>query len=237
MDKWTSEDIREINHRFKKTDPLEILRWVNKELGPEAVMGTGFGPSGIMLLHIISRYDLHIPVFYLDTDLLFDETYTLRDELESFFNIKFKKVHTELSVEEQNIQYDSELWEKNPNKCCYLRKVLPLKNYLKDKKAWITGVRRSQSDTRSHTLFIQRDPFNNVWKVNPLANWTSEEVWSYIHLNELPYNELHDRGYPSIGCRPCTLPVKPGEHERAGRWAGLDKTECGIHLPTQPKSD
>lgn len=233
MKKWTKDEIRAINERLEDAEPVEILHWIHDEFGSEAVMGTGFGPSGVMMLHIISRYELGIPVFYLDTDLLFDETYELRDELKEYFGIQFEKVHSDLSVDEQAIKYESELWANNPNKCCYLRKVLPLKKHLSDKKAWITGVRRSQSDTRVNTRIIQWDPLNEVFKVNPLATWTTEEVWSYIHLNELPYNPLHDEGYPSIGCKPCTQPVEPGEDERAGRWAGLNKTECGIHVPTQ----
>lgn len=143
------------------------------------------------------------------------------------------RVSTDLSLEEQTEQYDDELWKKDPDTCCHIRKVLPLRNFLSDKKAWISGVRRSQSETRKQTQTVEWDPENEVIKINPLATWTSEDVWDYIHINELPYNPLHDEGYPSIGCIPCTQPVHNGEDERAGRWRGSDKMECGIHSPTQ----
>jgi phosphoadenosine phosphosulfate reductase len=233
MKRWTSNEILRLNYKFEAEEPAEILRWIYEEFGSKAVMGTGFGPAGIMLLDIITQNNLNFPVFYLDTDHLFEETYKLRDQLEDFFDLSFDRVCTSLSIEEQAIRYGDELWKKNPNECCYLRKVLPLKNYLSDKKAWITGIRRHQSNTRLNTKIIQWDPFNEVWKLNPLANWSSEELWNYINANKLPYNILHDNGYPSIGCEPCTNPVGSGEHERAGRWAGMNKTECGIHIPTQ----
>ncbi len=230
---WEKEEIRELNQRFDGAEPEVILEWLQKEFGYDVVLGTGFGPSGVTLTHIVAKNGFDIPIFYLDTSLFFKQTYELRDELERELGITFVRVSTDLSVEDQEKEFGSELWMRDPNKCCYLRKVLPLKNYLSDKSAWITGVRRSQSDVRKDTQHFEWDPQNEVLKINPLATWTSEEVWTYIYLNELPYNPLHDDGYPSIGCIPCTHPVRPGDHERAGRWTGLDKTECGIHLPTQ----
>jgi len=233
MNRWTPEEVHDLNHRFETTNPTDILKWISNQFGTKAALGTGFGPSGILLLNMISKNKMNIPFFYLDTDLLFGETYKLRDELETYFDLTFERVSTPLSLNEQAIKYQSELWKKNPNKCCYLRKVVPLKNYLIHKDAWITGIRRQQTDTRFDTKIIQWDPFNEVWKINPLANWTSDEVWTYIHINELPYNPLHDNGYPSIGCQPCTNQVASDDHERAGRWSGMDKTECGIHISTQ----
>lgn len=227
------EEIRELNQQFDGVETEQILHWIQKKFGDNAALGTGFGPSGVVLAHIVAKRGLDIPIFYLDTSLFFKQTYELRDELEQELGISFIRVSTDLSLEDQEKEYGSELWKRDPNKCCYLRKVLPLKRYLSDKSAWITGVRRSQSDVRKNTQHFEWDPQNEVLKINPLATWTSEEVWTYIHLNELPYNPLHDDGYPSIGCIPCTHPVRPGDHERAGRWLGLDKTECGIHLPTQ----
>jgi len=230
---WDKDEIRHLNEQFEEAEPYSVLKWIWENFGDEAAMGTGFGPSGILLTHIVAKSDFDLPIFYLDTGLFFSETYKLRDELEKKFDLSFVRVSTDLSVKDQEIEYGSELWKRNPNKCCFLRKVLPLKNYMADKKVWITGVRRSQSDTRKDTQLFEWDPLNEVIKVNPLATWTTQDVWAYIRLNELPYNPLHDDGYPSIGCIPCTHRVQPGDHERAGRWGGLDKTECGIHLPTQ----
>ncbi len=232
--KWyDKEEIQALNERFEGAEPLTILQWLWEEFGEDAVLGTGFGPSGILLTHLIAKTGLGIPVFYLDTSLLFRQTYELRDRLEERLGIRFIRVSTDLTVEQQEIEYGSELWKRNPNKCCFLRKVLPLQRYLADKNVWITGLRRSQSDTRRNTRLFEWDPQNEVLKVNPLAAWSGDEVWLYLNLNELPYNPLHDEGYPSIGCVPCTQPVAPGGDERAGRWAGMDKNECGIHLPTQ----
>lgn len=233
MERVEKEIIRDLNKRFENEKPEEILKWLLDEFGHQAVLGTGFGPSGIVLIHHMKKAGLNIPVFYLDTSLFFEETYQLRDQIEEQFDIHLVRVSPDLSLDEQAEEYGSELWKLNPNKCCFIRKVLPLQRYLSDKKVWITGVRRSQSQEREKTGIFEWDPLNEVLKVNPLVSWTTDEIWTYIKIYELPYNVLHEEGYPSIGCAPCTKPVLPHEDERAGRWAGMDKTECGIHLPTQ----
>lgn len=230
---WTFERIRQANKELEGAHPDQILKWAREHFGSKLVLGTGFGPSGMFLIHRIYQQELDIQIFYLDTHLLFDETYALRDKLEDRYNISITRVSTDLSLEDQGHQYGEELWKTDPNRCCYLRKVLPLKNFLSDKEAWITGVRRSQSETRQKTQVVEWDPEHEVVKINPLASWTGEEVWDYIHINELPYNPMHDEGYPSIGCIPCTVPVDTNDDERAGRWQGLSKTECGIHVTSQ----
>lgn len=230
---WSPETFITINRQLQEAHPDEVIKWGYKTFGAKMVLGTGFGSSGMLLIHRIDKLGLPISVFYLDTHLLFEETYSLHDRLEEKFDINFVRVSTGLSLKDQAEEYGEELWNKDPNKCCYLRKVLPLRNYLSDKKAWISGVRRSQSETRKQTQVVEWDPENEVVKINPLATWTSEEVWSYIQINELPYNPLHDEGYPSIGCIPCTQPVLTDEGERAGRWRGSEKTECGIHTSSQ----
>jgi phosphoadenosine phosphosulfate reductase len=141
-------------------------------------------------------------------------------------------VSPNLSVEEQAKSYGDELWKHNPNLCCQMRKVVPLKEALTDVKAWISGLRRDQSPTRSNTQFINRDNKFSKIKICPLIHWTWEDIMTYINLNQLPYNPLHDKGYPSIGCAPCTKPVLENGDSRAGRWAGLTKTECGLHQPS-----
>ena len=227
------EKIQELNHKFEKANPLELLQWLWQNYGKGVVLGTGFGPSGIILIHHLKKAGLTIPIFYLDTGLFFDETYQLKEKIERELDVQFTRVSTDLSLEDQAVQYGSELWRNNPNKCCFLRKILPLQQYLADKEVWITGVRRSQSQARKQTKMFEWDPMNKVMKVNPLVSWTSEDVWSFIKIFKLPYNKLHESGYRSIGCSPCTQPVLPHEDERAGRWAGMNKTECGIHKPTQ----
>lgn len=230
---WSPSIINALNEQFKDASPRTILNWAYETFGRDVVMATGFGTSGIVLMHLASQLRVKPTIFYLDTDLFFPETYALKDRLSQEFGISFTRVHSGLSVEEQSKQYGPELWKKDPDKCCFIRKVRPLQQFLKGKGAWITGLRAHQSDTRASAKVIQWDATHKLVKINPLVRWTSEEVWSYIKINELPYNELHDRGYPSIGCMPCTRPVAPGEEERSGRWAGRSKSECGIHVQSE----
>lgn len=229
----SAEQLQQLNTEFEKSEPDEILDWGYRKFGKKIVVGTGFGPSGILLIHRLATRKIPVTIFYLDTHLLFSETYALRDRLEERFGIDIVRVSTSLSLKEQAKRYGEELWNKNPDRCCYLRKVLPLRDYLSDKKAWVTGIRRSQSSTREQTRVVEWDPENLVTKINPLAHWTNERVWDYVHEHDLPYNPLHDNGYPTIGCIPCTLPADSQDDERSGRWKNQEKTECGIHLPTQ----
>lgn len=222
-----------LNRKFEESHPDEVLKWGISQFGDGMVLGTGFGPSGMYLIHRVVTLAIPVTIFYLDTGLLFSETYKLREELEERFGIDIVPVKTSLSVDEQAEKYGDELWKRDPDRCCYIRKVLPLQNYLSDKKAWVTGVRRSQAATRRQTRIIEWDPANRVMKLNPLAGRTDDQIWEYIHQHGLPYNPLHDDGYPTIGCIPCTQPVSPDGDERSGRWNNHEKTECGIHLPAQ----
>lgn len=228
------DDLSTLNHRFEYQAPEEILLWGAENFGNEIVLGTGFGPSGVVLIHKICELQLPIKVFCLDTNLLFDETYTLWDEIEERFDIRIEAVSPILTLEGQAKIHGEELWKSNPDKCCYIRKVLPLQKYLSNKKAWITGLRRSQSDMRKSIDKIEWDPGNKVYKLNPLADWDYNAIWDYIDQYDLPYNLLHDERYPSIGCIPCTEPADD-HNERGGRWKNLEKTECGIHLPSLNK--
>lgn len=221
--------IVKLNKLFESSGPERILEWATEQYGDDVVLSTGFGSSGIVLMHQLSLIKPGATAFYLDTDLLFEETYELIERIRERLNLRLVKVQTPVSVEEQSRQYGDKLWENRPDLCCYIRKVLPLRKFLKDKKAWITGIRRDQSESRSNIELFQHDEAFDVLKINPLASWSEDEVWNYIHINELPYNELHDKGYPSIGCWPCTRAVNEGEDLRAGRWSGKMKTECGIH--------
>lgn len=227
---WTPDTLSEVGARLERSSPREILEWGFERFAPDIAMATGFGPSGIVLMHLVSQLRPETTVFYLDTGLLFPETEALRATLAERLGLVFTQVEPELSVGEQEAVYGPALWRRDPDRCCSLRKVAPLRRFLATQRAWITGLRRDQSPARAHIRPVAWDAGNGLVKFCPLASWTAEDIWGYIHAHELPYNELHDAGYPSIGCIPCTRPVAPGEDERAGRWAGQAKTECGIHL-------
>jgi phosphoadenosine phosphosulfate reductase len=194
------------------------------------MLATGFGPEGVVLMHHLSQLKPAVGVFYVDTDLLFPETYALRDELAARLGIEFINVHTELSLDAQAEAYGPELWQHDPDLCCHLRKVIPLRCFLAPRRAWISGIRRDQTPARASAGIVEWDNVNQMVKLNPLANWSVDHVWDYIRAHDLPFNHLHRMGYPSIGCWPCTKPVAPGDDPRSGRWAGFNKTECGIHF-------
>jgi len=200
-----------------------------------AVMGTGFGASGVVLMDLLQDVRPGATVFYLDTDVLFPETYNLRDQLTARFDLDIVRVHSGMSLDEQGEQYGHELWNDDPDQCCFLRKVKPLREYLADKSVWLTAIRRDQSPTRSDTRVVEWSAANEVVKVNPLVDRTAEDVWRHVDGHGLPYNPLHDEGYPSIGCMPCTEPVDgDADDPRAGRWSDSEKRECGLHL--EPES-
>jgi phosphoadenosine phosphosulfate reductase len=178
--------------------------------------------------HLASKVNPQARFFYLDTDVLFPETYETRDRLAESLGIEFDRFHN-LTLEEQAAQHGDELWKRDPDSCCGLRKVEPMRRALSSVDCWLAGVRREDSTRRAKTPKFGWDKRFELWKLNPLADWTERDVWNYIHEHDLPYNPLHDRGYPSIGCTHCTKPVGPGGSPRDGRWAGLDKSECGIN--------
>lgn len=229
-----SLNLSEINLRFGDLSPDSLLEWAFDTFAPRIALATGFGPSGITLMHMATRIFPEVNVFYIDTDLHFPETYALRDRLMDRFGIQFTVVRSDLSLEEQEKIYGPHLWARDPDRCCQIRKVQPLQRFLTGQDAWITGIRRDQAPTRLHAERIEWDSANDLIKINPLVDWTSEQVWSYVYRHGLPYNDLHDESYPSIGCMPCTRAVAPGEDERAGRWSGRIKTECGIHSYWNP---
>ena len=228
-----AQALQQINSRKIKRyrdNPIELLKWIETNLPIEKViMGTGFGPPGIVLLDMLFQITKNISVFYIDTGFLFDQTYELRDKLQEKYGFKFTRVSTELTPENQAKNYGEKLWEKNPDSCCNLRKVIPLKNALENYDIWITGIRKRQTQVRNQADLIEFESRFEVIKINPLIEWTHDEVWDYIKANNLPYNVLHDRNYPSIGCKQCTSPVCAGDDDRSGRWKGINKTECGLH--------
>ncbi len=225
----TNRDWRVISNEFGTVSPEAVLRWAIEEFSPDVALATGFGAEGCVLMAMLSAIDPGMRIFYLDTDLLFPETYALRDQLEVRYGVQFERRATSLSVNDQAAEYGERLWEREPDLCCRLRKVEPLKEMLKGMRAWVTAIRRDQSPTRADTDVVEWDKRFGLVKINPLARWSARDVWNYIAKHDVPYNPLHDQGYPSIGCIPCTTAVQIGEIPRAGRWRGTGKSECGIH--------
>lgn len=212
------------------TSPPEVLRWAAHQYQPGLALACSFGgPSGMVLLDMMMRIDRRVEVFYLDTDLLFPETYRLRDIAAAKYGFEPAGYMSLLTPSQQAAKHGDALWARDPDACCAIRKVEPNRRALAGKRAWISGIRRDQSPTRADTPIVEWDAKFGLVKVNPLATWSEQQVWKYIVENDVPYNELHDRNYPSIGCTYCTKPVAPGDDPRSGRWQGFDKVECGLH--------
>lgn len=214
--------------------PPEIVAWALERFGEQRlVTTTQFGMEGCALLDMIGRTGRTIEVVYLDTMFFFPETYALRDQLaDRYPNLIIVNRGTTLTPEQQALLYGPELWKREPDQCCKIRKVDPMAPVMRDVDVWLTGIRRGQSDTRAATRVVEWDWKWQVLKVSPLANWSREQVWEYVQAHDVPYNPLHEQGYPTIGCTHCTKAVpgaKVTDYSRAGRWAGQSKTECGLH--------
>jgi phosphoadenylyl-sulfate reductase (thioredoxin) len=209
--------------------PEAALRWAVQRFPGRVGFATAFGPEGCVLLEAIAREKLAIDVFTLDTGLLFPETVELWRSLESRYGLRVRGVRPGQTVAEQELSHGPALWQRAPELCCELRKVQPLRIETLQFDAWITAIRRDQTPERAGAAVVERDPKFGLVKVNPLAAWTSDHVWARVRERDIPTNALHARGYPSIGCAPCTTPVAPGEDPRAGRWRTFAKTECGLH--------
>jgi phosphoadenosine phosphosulfate reductase len=200
----------------------DVLRWAYAEFGDRLCLTCSWQRQSSALVHMVSELGLGIDVVELDTLVLFPETYATRDQLVAKYDLQLKSFRP--------IDPVDRLWETDPDRCCGIRKVEPLERALRGYDAWITGIRRGQSASRANAQKVEWSERYGVWKIQPLVDWDSKRVDAYLTVNEVPYNPLHDQGYPSIGCIHCTRPVQPGEDERAGRWAGSSKLECGIHV-------
>lgn len=206
----------------------EVIAYAIKTF-PNITFACSFGAEDVVLVDMIQKISPSTDIFYLDTDFHFKETYETRDRMAAHYGLEFVRVSPLITPEEQAAQYGEALWSVNPNDCCNIRKVEPLTRILSQYDAWISGIRRDQAPTRANSKKIEYDTKFGLVKFNPIASWTSEEVWNYIRANDIIYNPLHDQHYPSIGCEYCTRQVMPGEDPRAGRWSGHEKTECGLH--------
>jgi len=235
----TASEVAALNAHHATLPARARLRWAWDHFGTQAAIGTSFQGAGLVLMHLAKRHSLGFPLFTIDTGLLFPETLALKKRLEDFLEREIEALTPDLTVEQQAAAHGPELWRRDPDLCCTLRKVLPLRDRLSRLQAWITGLRRDQSSARSGVDLIERyaldesgntaDPGQTIIKLNPLARWPREQVWAYPREHQVPYNPLHDQGYRPIGCQPCTSKIQQGDSERAGRWIGFNKTECGIH--------
>jgi thioredoxin-dependent adenylylsulfate APS reductase len=229
MEAQVSEQLDSLHYQLKVRTAAEVLRLAADRFAPRLVMATAFGAEGCILIDLIARNRFRVDVFTLDTGLFFPETYELWRTLERRYEIPIRAVRSELELEAQAEKFGDRLWERNPDLCCRLRKVEPLARALEGKDAWITAIRREQTPERASAAWMEMDRTFALVKVNPLVAWSAEDVARYVRDHEVPVNPLHGRGYPSIGCAPCTTPVGEGEDPRAGRWRGLGKRECGLH--------
>ncbi len=214
--------------------PEEIVAWTLERFAHQRmVITTSFGMEGCALIDMYAAHGKPLTVIYLDTMFFFEETYRLRDRVaDRYPHLHFVNCGTTLTAEEQERKYGPELWKTDADLCCRLRKVDPLLHALADVDVWIAGLRRSQSTSRAHIRVVDWNWQYQLLKISPLANLERQQIWEYVQAHDVPYNELHERGYPSIGCTHCTQPVEGyriGQYTRAGRWNGQAKTECGMH--------
>jgi phosphoadenosine phosphosulfate reductase len=225
----TEDEVQRLADRFEPMAPEDLLVWAGTRFPGRIVLTCSWQQQSSVLVDMCMRLDLDVRVVELDTGLLFPEPYATRERLIARYGLQVERIEPEQTVEEQARAHGHELWRRDPDRCCALRKVAPLARALEGADAWITGIRRSQSPTRAGAPKLALDR-RGVVKIQPLADWSNEDVRGYLYAHDVPYNPLHDDGYPSIGCMPCTRRAAPGEDPRAGRWAGTGKTECGLHL-------
>lgn len=226
----TAAQIAEVQAEAESWTPQQVLKWAFETFGSNVAISSAFGAEGMVLIDMASRVRKDFRLFTIDTEFLFPETYNLMDRIEQKYGISIEKVYSLLSPETQEFTHGDALWARDPDLCCRLRKVEPLRRKLQELSAWITSIRRDQTSARSGAHRIEWDAKFGLVKVNPIVDWTSKQVWRYIHEHDVPYNELHNQDFPSIGCTHCTRAVKSGEDPRAGRWPGFSKTECGLHI-------
>jgi phosphoadenosine phosphosulfate reductase len=224
------EELREASQRLETAAPEEIIRWGVDRFAPYLTMATAFGPEGCVILSMLAKIAPKSYVFNLDTGYQFQETLDLRDRIAEKYGIEVDLLQPELTVPEYEAQHGGPLYRTNPNQCCFDRKIKTLQRAASVMHAWMSGIRRDQSADRAQAKIVGWDKKFGLVKISPLANWTKADVWKRITDEGVPYNPLHDQGFPSIGCWPCTRAVEAGESdERAGRWSGTRKTECGLH--------
>jgi phosphoadenosine phosphosulfate reductase len=225
-----AEDITAAAHELADQTPQEMLRWAVDRFHPRLTMATAFGAEGCCLMHMLAEIEPTVRIFNLDTGYQFPETIALRERIRERYGIEVEMVRPETTVAEYEADHGGPLYGHRPDQCCHDRKIVPLRRAVVGYDAWISAIRKDQTQHRAAAGVVQWDAKFSLVKVNPLLNWTRKDVWSFIAKHDVPYNPLHDQGYPSIGCWPCTQPAGDGADERAGRWAGTCKKECGLHV-------
>jgi phosphoadenosine phosphosulfate reductase len=227
---WQPTDIAAANQSLDGLSPQAILRWAVKRFHPRLTMATAFGAEGCCIIHMLAEIEPAVRVFNLETGYQFPETLELRERIKERYGMAVELIRPELTVAEYEAEHGGPLYPHRPDQCCHDRKVLPLRRAVAGYESWISAIRRDQTSDRGAASLVQWDAKFSLVKINPLLSWTKKDVWAFVLEHEVPYNPLHDRGYPSIGCWPCTRPVLNDEDERAGRWAGKAKKECGLHV-------
>jgi len=226
--------VTDLNARFETSTPEDIVRWAILDSGLERIaIASAFQAEGTALIHMATRVQQDVPILFLETGYHFAETLVFKERLADQLDLNVVDLTGDHTVESQAEAFGPRLYERDPKTCCELNKVVPFARALRDYDAWMTSMRRDSAWTRKHTPIVSQtelEPGKTLVKVNPVANWTRRDAWAYLKEHELPHNPLYDLGYASIGCAPCTRIVFAGEDERAGRWSGLLKTECGIHV-------
>ena len=230
LEHFNEEQIAAASARLGGKSPQEILRWAVATFHPRLTMATAFGAEGCCIMHMLADIEPSVRIFNLETGYQFPETLALRERIRQRYGIAVEFIQPEMTVAEYEEEHGGPLYVHRPDQCCYDRKVLPLRRAVVGYDAWISAIRRDQTGDRARADVVGWDPKFNLVKINPLLTWTKKDVWAFIHKYDVPYNPLHDQGYPSIGCWPCTRPIANGEDERAGRWAGTIKKECGLHV-------
>lgn len=222
-------ELAEHSRQLESASPRDIIAWAVEKYFPKLTMATAFGPEGCVILHYLAQINPKVYVFNLDTGYQFKETLELRDRIAQRYGLEVDLVSTDSTVEQYEAKHGGPLYQTNPDQCCFDRKVTVLRKAVVGWSAWMSGIRRDQSSDRAGAPIVGWDKKFGLVKVSPLANWTKQDVWKTITDHKVPYNPLHDQGYTSIGCWPCTRAVMFGEDERAGRWSGTAKKECGLH--------
>ena len=241
--KFSEEDVKSLNREFERSSPEDILAWVSQNLGSSVALATSFQVQGMVLVDMFAKTDPEARIFTLDTGRLHSHTYDAMEKTREKYDINIEVLFPDRSeVEEMVTSRGVNLFYKsveNRRLCCQVRKTNPLNGFLKTLDAWITSIRADQTEQRADSTKFEIDYLHGrMLKINPILDWTIDQVWNYVRKNDVPYNKLHDMGYPSIGCAPCTRAIEEGEDPRAGRWwweQGSDK-ECGIHFSHEPQS-
>ena len=241
---WDEKEINRIAEQMESQGAEQVLRWAAETFSPKIAFSSSFGAEDVVVIDLISRIQPRVKVFTLDTGRLPEETYELMDRIRQRYQIEivsfFPKREAVEQLEREKGFYSFRQSVENRKECCAIRKVEPLNRALAGLQAWITGLRREQSVTRTRLAKVEADAAHGgIAKVNPLADWTTERVWEHIRKNKVPYNLLHDRNFTSIGCAPCTRAIRPGEEIRAGRWwwEQADHKECGLHVNPKQKEE